>query len=220
MGLANRADPLRVVVLEPHPLAARWLVAILSRDRGLAVSVVTVSGFASSAARPNADVLAADTDAVEVPLALYVDSAYREGRAALLAVGRLLDNGQLRRLVPRGLRGFVAYDAVERDLGVAVTVLATGRVWFRPEILEQYLLLCSSPSGPDGGLSLREEEVVALAGRGLSNKEIASALAVTERTVRFHLQNAFAKLGVHDRRSLVHAAQTAAVGPGSRATPK
>jgi DNA-binding NarL/FixJ family response regulator len=45
--------------------------------------------------------------------------------------------------------------------------------------------------------------VLDLLQRRLSNKEISAALEITERTVRFHLVNIFAKMGVHDRHSAV-----------------
>jgi LuxR family maltose regulon positive regulatory protein len=53
---------------------------------------------------------------------------------------------------------------------------------------------------PIAVLSTREQEVVAELSRGLTNKEIARALDMTEHTVKFHLKNIFAKLGV-DRRA-------------------
>lgn len=58
--------------------------------------------------------------------------------------------------------------------------------------------------GPPGDLehsplSAREHEVVAAAARGLTNKQIAAELSVTEQTVKFHLGNAFRKLGVTNR---------------------
>jgi DNA-binding NarL/FixJ family response regulator len=48
-------------------------------------------------------------------------------------------------------------------------------------------------------LTAREHEVVSGAGRGLTNGEIASELGVSEQTVKFHLGNAFRKLGVANR---------------------
>jgi len=62
----------------------------------------------------------------------------------------------------------------------------------------------------DGGLTASERRVVELAARGLSNKEIASALHVTVNTVEVHLARAYAKLGVRSRTQL---ASRLAVGP-------
>jgi DNA-binding NarL/FixJ family response regulator len=49
------------------------------------------------------------------------------------------------------------------------------------------------------GLTVREEEVLALLGEGLSSKQIAQRLTVTEATARNHIQSILSKLGVHSR---------------------
>jgi DNA-binding CsgD family transcriptional regulator len=53
------------------------------------------------------------------------------------------------------------------------------------------------------GLSPREEEAVKLVARGLSTRQIAATLFVSEHTVQRHLQNAFEKVGVKSRRELI-----------------
>ncbi len=62
-----------------------------------------------------------------------------------------------------------------------------------------------------GAFSSRENEIVGLLQRRLCDKEISSALGISERTVRFHLQNLFQKLGVHDRYSVVEWARATGV---------
>lgn len=66
--------------------------------------------------------------------------------------------------------------------------------------IEEKLAALTPVEGPMSLLSAREQEVVAELSRGLTNKEIARALDMTEHTVKFHLKNIFAKLGV-DRRA-------------------
>jgi DNA-binding NarL/FixJ family response regulator len=56
---------------------------------------------------------------------------------------------------------------------------------------------------PGGALTDRETEVVMLMAQGLSNREIASQLFVTEATVKTHVNNVFNKLDVGDRASAV-----------------
>jgi ATP/maltotriose-dependent transcriptional regulator MalT len=55
------------------------------------------------------------------------------------------------------------------------------------------------PRRGDHGLTAREVEVLRLVARGMSNREIASALVISERTVARHVQNIFAELGVSSR---------------------
>jgi DNA-binding NarL/FixJ family response regulator len=54
-------------------------------------------------------------------------------------------------------------------------------------------------------LTPREEHVAALAAEGKSNREIATELVVTQKTVEWHLRNAFRKLGLTSRSELLHA---------------
>ena len=60
-----------------------------------------------------------------------------------------------------------------------------------------------APTGPPAGLTAREAEVVDLVRQGFSNREIASRLFLSVRTVESHLYRAMQKLGTSDRRQLV-----------------
>ena len=76
------------------------------------------------------------------------------------------------------------------------------------DLVGEFLIRASEVSAPvtipaksvvDGSLTAREREVLALLGDGLSSKEIAQRLTVTEATARNHIQNILSKLGVHSR---------------------
>jgi DNA-binding NarL/FixJ family response regulator len=56
-------------------------------------------------------------------------------------------------------------------------------------------------------LTAREREVLKLVAEGLSNREIAERLVITERTVRFHVESLFGKIGARSRAELVHKAR-------------
>jgi len=78
-------------------------------------------------------------------------------------------------------------------------------VWLYPEMMQSLILLGSNAIINEDALetlSVREREVAREIEKGLSNKEIASALGITERTVKAHLSHVYEKLEVSDRLAL------------------
>jgi len=75
------------------------------------------------------------------------------------------------------------------------------------EYYRQAELLLNEQLRPHLQLTARENQVLLLVIRRLSNKEIAGALGICERTVKFHISNIFAKMRVGDRRDLLTAVE-------------
>jgi DNA-binding NarL/FixJ family response regulator len=130
--------------------------------------------------------------------------------AKFLVLGREPARGGagLERLV--GIDGFVPYDQAKEQLTPALRALANGRMWLPRGVLECFAQLAAKGSRAEYAkprpLTLREAEVVRLLTEGLSNKEIGNQLGITERTVKFHVENVFGKLGVRDRFSAAEVA--------------
>jgi two-component system nitrate/nitrite response regulator NarL len=111
-----------------------------------------------------------------------------------------------------GIDGFVRYAEAKEQLIPALRALANGRMWLPRSILECFAQLAAKGSRPESSkprpLTLREAEVVRLLTEGLSNKEIGNQLGITERTVKFHVENLFGKLRVRDRYSAAEVAHS------------
>lgn len=99
----------------------------------------------------------------------------------------------------QGALGTVRRSADPAALYAAILDVALGRQHFEPGTAQA--LARAADGGPDQprALSKRELEVVALIAQGRSNKEIASALTISEATVKKHVGHALAKLGLLDR---------------------
>ena len=109
----------------------------------------------------------------------------------------------------KGARGFVLKDIALETLVSAMEVIIQGETYFQPAITNSLLQQVSNNrqglerQSHYEALSNREVEVLRLLANGYSNKEIAAALHKSEGTIKNHVSNLLAKLGVRDRTKAV-----------------
>ena len=121
-----------------------------------------------------------------------------------------------------GASGFLLKDLPREDLVAAVRVVAGGEALLAPSITRRLIEeFARRPVGaaPDPAaledLTARERESLELMARGLSNAEMATALYVSEHTVKTHVGNVLAKLGLRDRiHAVILAYEVGLVRPG------
>ncbi len=105
------------------------------------------------------------------------------------------------RAVEAGATGYLLKDTPRDDLFRAIRAAARGESVLAPVVATRLMTRVRTPG--DELLSNREVEVLRIAARGASNKEIAKQLWISEATVKSHLIHIFAKLGVADRTAAV-----------------
>ncbi|GAA4604837.1 response regulator transcription factor [Actinoallomurus liliacearum] len=122
-----------------------------------------------------------------------------------------------------GASGFLLKDVRRDDLVHAVRVVATGESLLAPTVTRRLISdltarrprAAVSPTGLDA-LTGRERETLVLLGRGLSNAEIATALVLSEHTVKTHVSNVLSKLGLRDRvQAVIAAYESGLISPGT-----
>ncbi len=126
---------------------------------------------------------------------------------ALLPPGNGSDAEKLR-LFYWGIDGFVElHEAWQVELPHAIRSVLDGQFWVPPEVLAAYVkqvrALLSAQRLPGHSLTAREIQVLQLLMRRLKNREISSALKISDRTVKFHVSNILTKLNLDDRRGLL-----------------
>ena len=108
-----------------------------------------------------------------------------------------------------GALGYLTKDAGRVQIAQAIRSAAAGQSVLDPYVQRRLLAAASQPPVPGGepglpdGLTVREGEVLTLIAAGLSNREIAKRLYVSEATVKSHINRLFAKTGVRDRAQAV-----------------
>lgn len=110
-------------------------------------------------------------------------------------------------LLRAGVRGLMAYSLLRSQLHPALEMVAHGGYWIPRDLLARFVELVrrQRPARCVSNLlmSRREREVLTRLMENLSNKEIASQLNISERTVKFHVSNLLAKFGVQRRADLI-----------------
>ena len=119
------------------------------------------------------------------------------------------DDESVTRALAAGALGYLTKDAGRDDIRRALEAAARGQALLDPAVHARLIQLAQQqPAGsPEGGLpdglTVREAEVLALIGRGLSNQEIAKSLYLSEATVKTHVNRIFAKTQSRDRAQAV-----------------
>lgn len=196
--------PIEVLIVDDHPVVRRGLVALLSAEPGIKVVAEAASGEEAltivDAIEP--DVVLCDLrlgpgmDGVAVVAAL---KGRRNGPAALILT--TYDNdSDIARAVLAGAAGYLLKDAEPSEIARGVADAAAGYLVLADD-LERRMSDRIVQGVPR--LSPRELDVLKLVSEGLTNREIAKRLFVTEATVKTHLVHAFGKLEADSRTSAV-----------------
>lgn len=111
-------------------------------------------------------------------------------------------------LLPLGVAGFGNAYMACGNLKVALEVIGENKVWLYPDFIQELIAQASTPSLEQAAqtslelLTPKELEVAHCVAQGMSNKEIAIELSITERTAKAHLTHIYDKLNISDRLSL------------------
>jgi len=204
----------KVCLLSPHPMVIDGFRRLLSK-----------SGF-QVVARQLEPMLAPDLRYLAVPRAsIYVIDAYAQRQATtallgnihdhnsgagLVVVGDNLKEADSYALLRLGIKGILNYTEVREQLPRALRRVALGGFWVPRQVLSRFVDFILDASLPQhirtnspAELSRREQEVLVGLREKLANKEVADRLHISERTVKFHVSNLFAKFGVRRRADLI-----------------
>ena len=140
----------------------------------------------------------------------------RSARIIVLTDTPDFDEG--RQFILSGIRGYVNTYIHETLMPDMLVEIEKGNIWAVPELIQSVLQNLLKQNVPDSdqydlsGLSEREREVFDQLVKGLSNKDIASALNITERTVKAHVGGILRKTGAPDRVHLILHATSSNLG--------
>ena len=189
---------IRLLLVDDHEVVRAGLRALLTGIEGMEIvgEAGTVAEAVSEAARLAPDVILMD---LRLPDGTGID-ACREilssaPRTRILFVTSYSDEQAVMSTVLAGAAGYVLKDIDHRTLVAAIRDAAAGRAILDPRITDPVVRRVPNTEA----LSAQEQRVLALVVEGKTNKEIAAALGLSDKTVKNYLSNAFQKLGVSRR---------------------
>jgi DNA-binding NarL/FixJ family response regulator len=229
-------EPIRVLVVDDQALVREGFVEILDAEPDIAVVGEAADGVAAIAA---AEALTPDVVLMDVRMpgvdgiAATTAICARTSARVLMLTTYDLDQ-HVYDALRAGASGFLLKSMRGRDLVDAVRVVAAGEALLAPSVTRRLIAEIAgrpAPAAPPhrpapapaarlADLSPRETDTLRALARGLSNAEIAADLYVTEHTVKTHVSNLLAKLGLRDRVQAVVLAYESGLVPGRPARPQ
>jgi two-component system NarL family response regulator len=195
---------IRVLLVDDHPVVREGVAAVLERERDIDVVGAAASldeGLRlASTLRPDIvllDLRLPDADAVD-----GVANFAAEGRGIVVFTAHDADEDVFR-AIRGGARGYLLKGSPAAQIAQAIRQVHAGESYLSPRIATKLVETTSQPRGRTGLLSPRERGVLRLVAAGLSNRQIAETLSISERTVKFHVTAIFNKLGAENRAQAV-----------------
>jgi len=205
---------IRVLLVDDHRLLRAGLESLLTSVGDISVVATASDGgeAVEVAAATKPDVILMD---LSMPRMGGVEATRRiveaNPDAVVVALTAFSDRELVLDAVDAGAVGYLLKDAEPDELVGGVRAAARGD---SPIAAKVARALISRHTQTNGKLTDREREVLGLVARGMANKQIGRALGISERTVKAHLTNIFARIGVADRTEAALWAQRNGLAPG------
>ena len=202
---------IRILVADDHPAVRDGLIAMLSTQ-----SDFRVVGQASTGSEVIANIEIAQPDVMLLDLEmpeLYGLKVIRlvasdHPDLKIIVFTAFDDDERMVAAVQAGAKGYLLKGSQRDEIFNAIRVISQGGSHLQPEAASKLMRLTISeaPQADWSPLTARELEVLELLARGMTNKEIATELVITVRTVKFHVSSILRKLEVGNRTEAVSAA--------------
>jgi DNA-binding NarL/FixJ family response regulator len=189
----------RLLVIESQPLTRIGIRSVVAEASDIEISGETDSaadGFSAfRSQRPDVTILGLrfpDTCSID-----DLDNYFiADPKAKIIVLAEHAGDAEISRALKKGAAGYICKDVSPDELLKAIRTVAAGGKYIPADIAQ----ILSENLGKEQ-LTPSEENVLRMIVGGMSNKEIAFALDVSENTVKTHNQNIFGKIGVSDRTS-------------------
>lgn len=191
------SQPIKVLVVDDHPLMREGITAVIEREPGL--RVVAEAGNGREAIerfdehRPDITLMDLQMPEVDgVAATQAIRARWSGARIVMLTTYR--GDTQARRALQAGASGYLLKSMIRHELLAAIRSVHAGERWIPREVAAELAAHVT-----DDPLSARELDVLKQVAAGNSNRRVAGELGVTEDTVKSHMKSIMSKLSARDR---------------------
>ena len=210
------SHPIRIMVVDDHEMVRQGLTTFLKAFDDL--QLVAEAGDGTSAIRLCGEIL---PDVILMDMVLPdMDGASvthnirkKHPKTQIIALTSFKERSRIKKALEAGAIGYLTKDVSADDLARAIHAAHAGRATLSSEATQALVEVENQLPVPGDDLTEREHEVLLLMIEGLNNIQIAGRLSVSPSTIKSHVSNILAKLGVSSRTEAVTLALRSGIAP-------
>jgi len=198
----NTAQPIRVMIVDDHAMVRKGLTAFLKNEPTLELVGEARDGREAieSCERLQPDVILMDLIMPELGGVAATRTIHqRWPRVQVIALTSFQEKELVQDALQAGALGYLLKNVSGDELAEAIRQAHGGRPTLAPEAVQALIQPPSEAESMAADLTRREQEVLALLVKGMSNPEIAERLVISRSTVKVHISSILSKLGVASR---------------------
>lgn len=198
--------PIKVFIIDDHPMVVAGLNSLLGRLENIEVAGAVSNAFeAIPFLKSNPiDVILLDINLPDISGIDLCKKIHKEfPEIKIVGISTFSERSYISRMIENGASGYLIKSASAEEIAEAIDTVLKGRIYLSVSMEHIARPLSMAPSDNLPALTKREKEILLLISEGMTNNQIAEKLFISTLTVDSHRKNLLTKLNVNNTASLI-----------------